>query len=214
MKRLIYSIIAAINIFSVAIKAQQRPEERLNFLFAKLQQPIDKDFKGAADAYRLIYFQEIESFLMSSQLSAYNLPINGQTKCHNETFLYRSAAYNLPMLTKKLLSMETSAFMLGKAFWKAACQGHATIAHIFLNSSLANVHMITWQDSNHLGTPLHNAAYNGHKEVVQRIVDYAISKNQKNILTAEDSSGESPLDYALANKQHDIVELLTNALKN
>jgi ankyrin repeat protein len=185
-------------------------QERLNKLFAKLQEPVEKGFKGSTDDYRKSFLQEIETTLSShEELSSYNLPINSQTKCHGETFLYRSTQYNLPLLTQKLVT-SAEKINLAKTFWEASFRGHTKI----VENLLVAHPMVTWQDENHLGTALHNAAYRGHKEVVEKIIEYCRTHNKKDTIKIPDSYGQTPLDYAQEKKNVEIIALIKNALND
>lgn len=183
----------------------QSKQDRCSDLFSKLQQPVEKGFKGSADDYRKILLQEIESNLNTEDFS-YDLPVDSQAKCHGETFLYRVAQYEFPTLTQKLASSATK-LNLSKVFWQASMQGSTAIVDILLKANP----LITWQDSTHLGTALHNAAFQGHKEVVEKIIKYCLA-HDKNALSALDSYGQTPLDYAKEKGDEQIIALIENAL--
>jgi len=51
-------------------------------------------------------------------------------------------------------------------------------------------------------TPLHDAAYRGHKEIVELLIDAGADVNAKN------NSGETPLDMGIQLKQTEIADLL------
>lgn len=187
--------------------------KRLDTLFAKLQQPVAKDFTGSADEYRQTLLKQAETLLSNSHTAGYQFPIDAQTKCHGNTFLYRAAEHDLPFLLTNL-AYTAEKLNLAKAFWIAASQGNAeaTEALLIFNP------MLTWQDDGHMGTALHNSAYAGHKTVVQKIIDYCMKNDKKNnfsaieIIEAKDFDGKLPLDYALNIKNYEVAELIGKAV--
>lgn len=185
---------------------------RLNTIFTKLQQPIDKDFNGSGYEYRASLFKQVETLLSNSETAGYQLPINAQTKCHGETLLCRAAEHDLPFLSTNL-AYSAEKLNLAKAFWIAALQGKAEA----VDAMLIFDPMLTWQDSGHIGTALHNAAYSGHKQIAQKIIDHCFANAQKKglnvkaVLAARDMGGKTPFDYASEKKDYEMMELIGKA---
>lgn len=217
MKKYIFGTLLICNLslcMEIPSSAVQIMHKRLDTLFAKLQQPVDKDFEGTTHNYRGTLLKQVESLLSDSHTAGYTLPIDAQTKCHGDTFLCRAAEHNLPFLST-ILSYTAAKLNLAKAFWIAASRGKGEA----VDALLIFDPMLTWQDGGYyIGTALHKAAYGGHKQVVQQIIDYCFAHAQKNdlnvkaILEARDIGDQTPFEYASEKKDHEIMALIKAAV--